>query len=189
MNVYILIRKLLHLLAGGIVLVYYFYLEKNEFLFVSISLLVIALLVDVLRLLNKRVGYLFLKLFSPLLWVHERKTITGATTFAISLFLCSVLFSKRVCVVGLLFLTLGDTIAYFVREAKGVRKKWTEIEAGLAFFIIAIIIVIKFQIPPLPIGIVVAGVGAGIEFIPWKLDDNLTIPLVVCPLLHFLISL
>jgi dolichol kinase len=186
MNVYILIRKLIHLLAGGIVLLYHFALEKEEFVIISGFILGIVLLIDLLRLLNKRIGNFFFKFFSPLLWAHERKTITGATTFTISLFLCTLLFTKKATVVGLLFLTLGDTIAYFVREAKGVRKKWSEIEAGLAFFIIAIIIVIKFKISPLSIGILIAGVGAIVEFIPWKFDDNLTIPLVVCPLFHFL---
>jgi dolichol kinase len=104
----------------------------------------------------------------------------------ISTFICALLFSKIAVVVGLLFLTFGDTVAHLIGKS-GKIKVWAKtVEGGIAFLVIGIIIVLLIpEIEFFP-GAICAFVACIVELFP-KIDDNLAIPLIACPLIHFLL--
>lgn len=185
MNKYIYARKGIHLVAFVLPLCYYYYFSQSQFVMVSGCLAIIACSIELLRFRNTKISSLFYKLLAKMLWQHESKTITGATTFVIATFTCAILFSKPVVVTALLFLTFGDTISYFIRGKIKICKGKT-LESGVAFLVISVIIVLLIpEMKPLS-GFVGAFVACLVELLPWKIDDNLSIPLISCPIMQLL---
>ncbi|TES90619.1 MAG: hypothetical protein E3J87_09635 [Candidatus Cloacimonadota bacterium] len=173
------LRKFLHLLTAFFP-VLYIYLLRKEMLILLFSLTFLSILIDVLRLEIKPFGRLFYSIFEKLLWEKEKKIFTGASTYLLSAFLSVFLFSKPVAIATLLFLSVGDTIAYFVGTKFGkislTRDK--TLEGSVACFILCI--VISFFIPGLPLLVLICGaIGASlVELFPFGVDDNLLLPLV-----------
>lgn len=173
------LRKFLHLLTAFFPILY-IYLLRKEMLILLFSLTFLSILIDVLRLEIKPFGRLFYSIFEKLLWEKEKKIFTGASTYLLSAFLSVFLFSKPVAIATLLFLSVGDTIAYFVGTKFGkislTRDK--TLEGSVACFILCI--VISFFIPGLPLLVLICGaIGASlVELFPFGVDDNLLLPLV-----------
>ncbi len=173
------LRKFLHLLTAFFPILYIHLLRKEMLIFLF-SLTIFSYLVDVLRLEIKPFGRLFYRIFEKLLWEKEKRIFTGASTYLLSAFLSVFLFSKPVAIASLAFLSVGDTVAYFVGTKFGKISLFGEktLEGSLACLIICIII--SFLIPDLPLGVLICGaVGASIvELFPFGVDDNLILPLV-----------
>ncbi|MCK4576833.1 hypothetical protein KAU34_10525 [candidate division WOR-3 bacterium] len=173
------VRKFLHLLTAFFPLLY-IYLERREMLILLFSLTFISYLADILRLEIKPLGRIFYRIFEKMLWEKEKKIFTGASTYLLSAFLAVFLFSKPVAIAALLFLSVGDTIAYFVGTRFGKISIAGEktLEGSLACLILCI--VISFFIHNLPLRVTIAGaIGAStVELFPFGVDDNLMLPLV-----------
>jgi dolichol kinase len=114
--------------------------------------------------------------------------ITGATTFLIGAFISVLIFSKPVAIIVLLFLTLGDTIAFLVGSSVGRLRIFKEktVEGALSFLLVACLIVYLFPIVNLRVGLIGAFIGCGVELIP-KVDDNLVIPIVTGAIMEFML--
>lgn len=173
------LRKFLHLLTAVFPLLY-IYLPRKEMLIFLFSLTTFSYLADVLRLEIKPVGRLFYRIFEKLLWEKEKRIFTGASTYLLSAFLSVFLFPKPIAITALLFLSVGDTIAYFVGTRFGKFSLFGEktLEGSLSCFILCI--VISFLMPDLPLKVTIAGaIGASfVELFPFGVDDNLLLPLV-----------
>jgi dolichol kinase len=110
------------------------------------------------------------------------------TYFLLSSWLTIFLFPKEVAILAILFLTFGDPIASLVGVKFGKTKlHWGKsIEGSLACFTICFFISMFFLTsgyPQKPLSSFIFSAYAGAsgaiaEVIPWKLDDNLTVPLV-----------
>ncbi|MBI4722561.1 MAG: hypothetical protein HY769_06130 [Candidatus Stahlbacteria bacterium] len=188
MNKYILARKGIHLFAFIIPFSYYLFFSKSQFVVVITSLTIIASIIEIIRFKNIKAGSLFYKAIGKMLWERETKTITGATTFIISAFLCTLLFSKPVVVTGLLFLTFSDTSAYLIGSKGRVKIMGKKtLEGGIAFLLTAIVIclLMKQEIKLLA-SLIGACVACIVELLPWKIDDNFSIPIISCLIMQLL---
>ena len=195
LNKNIWIRKSIHLFVAFLPILYYHFLSRYQFFIIILILTLIALLIELLRFKNKNFASLFYKVFGKLLWKQESHTFTGSTTFLIGALISTALFTKPVTVSVLLFLTFGDTIAYFVGKSPHISfmrgrkiKVFGEktLEGAIACFLMSIIIVLIIPEIKLWHGILGALLASIVELLPWGIDDNFSIPVISGALLQLL---
>ena len=181
-----LLRKSIHL-AGLILPVIYFFIDKPTML-IGVGILTgIAVTVELAKWISPRFSDFFFKIFAVMLRSHERSgAMTGATYYIISTFLCVLFFGKTLAIVCIFFMVLGDLAAALVGRMWGktklIGKKSLEGSAA-CFIVCAIIALVKLN--PV-IGIIGALVATIVEMLPFPVDDNLTVPLVSGAVMHFL---
>jgi dolichol kinase len=143
------------------------------------ALLGVALLVEVLRSRSETIRSLFHRAFGSMLLDREIKGPTAATYLLLSAFLVSMFYTREVAVLCLLFLTVGDTLAFFVGSRFGrVRyPNGKSLEGSLAFVISCVLV--SLLVPGVPLWIKLSGiaVGAFLEAFQKHIDDNLLLPL------------
>ena len=185
-NKYVLLRKGIHVGAAAIPLFYYVF-PRQRLLSLVGSLTTVAVIVELLRFKNPRFKRNFYRVVGSLLWEKEEHTITGATAFLISATISILLFSKPVAVATLLFLVIGDTVAYLVRDTIGGLRDMGKmsLEAVLASFFVSIAIALVVPDLPFRVGLLGAAVASTVETLPWEIDDNLSIPLIAGMLMQF----
>lgn len=173
------LRKLLHLLTALFPIVY-LYIDRKEMLIALASLTCLSFLADILRLEIKPLGAIFYRFFEKLLWEKEKRIFTGASIYLLSASLSVFLFSKPIALAALLFLSVGDTTAYFVgtRYGRILISGEKTLEGSLACLILCLII--SFFIPDLPFLVLLCGAFAAsiVELFPFGVDDNLVLPLM-----------
>lgn len=173
------LRKFLHLLTA-LFPILYIYISRKEMLIILLTLTILSYLIDIIRLEVKPLGRIFYNIFEKLLWEKEKRIFTGASTFLLSAFLSVFLFSKSIAIAALIFLSVGDTIAYFVGTKLGkislTRDK--TLEGSLSCLILCLIF--AFVIPGLDFRVAIVGaIGASlVEMFPFGVDDNLMLPLL-----------
>ncbi len=184
---YILIRKGIHAIASVIPLSYYIF-SRQKLLYIVISLVSIAFVVELLRFRNCWFKAKFYSVFGKLLWDKERRTLTGATFLLISATISIFFFSKPVAVVVLLFLVIGDTVAYTVRDIIGRTPLFGKMSPAGILASILVCIPIILLVPDLPVKVGLIGilVSSIVEVIP-GVDDNLGIPLITGIVMEWLI--
>ncbi|MCK4307338.1 hypothetical protein KAW50_03815 [candidate division WOR-3 bacterium] len=177
---YIWTRKTIHLSASLLPILYYHFFSRYQFFIITLILTLIALLTEFLRFKNERFACLFYKVFGKLLWAHESHTLAASTTFIIGALIATALFSKTITVTVLLFLTFGDTIAYFVGNTIGRIKLFGEktLEGAIACFLMSLIIALMIPGIKLWQGVLGALVASVVELLPWRIDDNFSIPII-----------
>lgn len=181
-----LLRKSIHL-AGLILPVIYFFLDKPMMLMVMGVLTGIAVTVELVKWFSPDFGKFFFQIFAPMLRRHERRgAMTGATYYMISVFLCVLFFSKTLAIVCIFFMVLGDLAAALVGRMWGKTKLLgtKSLEGSIACFVVCAAIALV-QLHPI-IGIIGALVATIVEMMPFPIDDNLTVPLVSGAVMHFL---
>ncbi|MDE0014136.1 MAG: SEC59/DGK1/VTE5 family protein [Candidatus Poribacteria bacterium] len=181
-----LLRKSIHL-AGLILPVIYFFLDKPMMLIVMGVLTGIAVTVELVKWFSPDFGKFFFQIFAPMLRRHERRgAMTGATYYMISAFLCVLFFSKTLAIVCIFFMVLGDLAAALVGRMWGKTKLLgtKSLEGSIACFVVCAAIALV-QLHPI-IGIIGALVATIVEMMPFPIDDNLTVPLVSGAVMHFL---
>jgi len=164
-------------------------MHRNTALSIIIPLTFVFLSVDLARYYLKPIQDLFYKYFRLILRSHEtdhkQKRLNGATYVLISATLCIILFPKIIVVTCFSILIICDLTAALVGRQFGKHPFFNKtIEGSLAFFISGIIVIavtpkIEYKIGEYIIGIFSVAVGTFIEALPLKIDDNLSIPLVV----------
>lgn len=190
-------RKSIHF-SGLILPILYLWLDRGFLLLLVGSLTCGALLVEFGKWKSPRFRAFFFRVFSPLLRTHERQgAITGATYYLISTLLCIHFFDKPLAIVCIFFMVLGDMSAALVGKRWGKTKLIGEksLEGSLACFVVCTAISLVFfyfpethlwKLPPLAtahrfhplLGIGGAFIATVVELLPFRLDDNLTVPLI-----------
>jgi len=176
---YVIIRKLLHILTALIPICYIF-LPRFPMVISLCILGIFSLLIDFLRLEIKTIGDFFDRCFGKLLWEKEKETLTAATHFAVASFLSVYFFDKWIAIAVLLFLSLGDTAAHIIGVRWGKSRLNTEktVEGSLACLLICL--GISFLLPQPALIVLFSGalVASLVEFFPFGIDDNFTLPLI-----------
>jgi len=143
-----------------------------------LSLVLVALAVELVRLHHPRTRSLFRHFFGELLRGHEDASLLGSTYHLIACLLTIHLFSKPVAVLALGFLIVGDTFAAIVGKWVGkIRIFGKTLEGAVAMFTICFAMSLVMPDMPVPIGLVGALVATLFELMPIPLDDNFRVPL------------
>lgn len=187
-NRYIIIRKSLHV-GAAMVPLFNYVLPRYTYMYMIVLLTVIAIIVELLRFKNIKFKTFFYHIFDPLLWEKEKSGPTGATFFLISATISIFLFSLPVAVAVLLFLAIGDTVAYVVRDLIGRTPIFGKMSPEGVFGSFLVCIPIALWVPnlPLKVGLIGALLSSLVEIIPWNVDDNLSVPLITGMVMQLLI--
>jgi len=179
LNKYIMIRKLLHV-STIVVPISYLFLPRFPMVIGLCVLGILFLFIDFLRLEIKIIGSRFDHFFGKLIWPKEKNTLTAATHYVVAAFLSVYFFDKWIAIAVLLFLSLGDTAAHIIGVRWGKNRLDTEktIEGSLACLIICLCVSFLLPQPSFIVLVVGALVASLVEFFPFGIDDNFTLPLI-----------
>jgi len=179
LNKYVMIRKLLHV-STIVVPISYLFLPRFPMVIGLCVLGILFLLIDFLRLEIKIIGSCFDHFFGKLIWPREKNTLTAATHYVVAAFLSVYFFDKWIAIAVLLFLALGDTAAHIIGVRWGKNRLDTEktIEGSLACLIICLCVSFLLPQPSLIVLVVGSLVASLVEFFPFGIDDNFTLPLI-----------
>ncbi len=173
-------RKCVHYTASLIPILCYIIDDRNTALIILGSCTVAMFIAEILRMYNSYCIKLYAKVFGWMTRQYELdRHITGATYVFLGSFLTVFLFQKEVAVTALLFLTVGDPTACLVGLAFGKSKLLNKtLEGTLAFVVSGFLATL--WVPGVPLLVKLIGVvfASLVELIPWKVDDNITIPLI-----------
>jgi dolichol kinase len=140
-----------------------------------------------------------MRFYGPIAHPHERLRVNSATWYATALVGLAVFAARPVTLASLAVLGIADPFAALVgrRWGKRVLRAGRSLEGSLAFLVSGAIaaaagLAVAGGMPVARIAIlavVAGGVGAAVELLSTKLDDNLTIPLSVAGALTAAIAL
>ncbi len=183
-------RKLLHVVAAGAAAAVVWVLPPTPARGILLGAAVLAVAIDLGRLLLAGPGRAFDRAVGTLLRAPERRRLTGATMLAIGGAAAALLFPGPDAVYGLLCAGLADAAGAVAGRALG-RHRWARgksLEGSLVFLAAAFLI--GWSVPPLgaAAAALVALALAALEALPLPLDDNLSVPLAGAALVFLLSS-
>ena len=113
---------------------------------------------------------------------EEQRHLTGATYFLIGATITSVAFSRNVAALAILFLAFGDPAAAVIGTWRRRTKPWERMREGnLACLVACAVIAVVMNVATHEPGLLAAEVGAVFgtvcQALPWRVNDNLTIPI------------
>jgi len=183
-----LVRKAIHMCSLSIPIVYYF-LSKEQALWILIPLTFVFLAVDIARYYSRPVSRWFYSWFGWLLRRHEQdgtsKRLSGATDVLLSACFCVLVFPKIITVNAFAILIVSDTTSALIGRRFGKKRFFKKsLEGSMAFFFSAVVVVLlapKVERIPLEyaIGTIACAVGAVVEAVSGKIDDNISIPISI----------
>ncbi|MBI5868724.1 MAG: phosphatidate cytidylyltransferase [candidate division Zixibacteria bacterium] len=173
-------RKLLHLFALSIPIGYQFVSQTAAVLIVFVCFLG-SLAVDLARFRGWPIQRLWNPMVSPIVRPKESHNFTGATFILLSGWLCRLIFSLPAATFGMLVIILGDTSAALIGRRWGRHRTIGNrtVEGSVAFLAAAVIAGVCTPGLPLAIGLALAVPATFVEMFSTRIDDNLSVPLVV----------
>jgi len=140
-----------------------------------------ALVIDLLRLHQRRVADLFRRFFGQMIREHERFSLLGSTYLLLAGLLAVAVFPQPVAGAALGFTVLGDAVAALVGKAWGRTRFFNRtIEGGIGG-LVACLAWAAFLVAAghltWPVAVAGALVASLVEILPIPLDDNLGITL------------
>ncbi|TWT43927.1 Cytidylyltransferase family protein [Phycisphaerae bacterium RAS1] len=183
-------RKVVHLTSALVPIVYLF-APRDRMLMLAGAALAIVLAVDWLRRTPTAFGRWFRGLFGYMLRSYEERELMGGTFVLLAGFLCVLLFSKPIAVTVLFILSISDSAASIIGILFGKARFMGKTIAGSAAFFVTALVIAAVLLPGRVGIIVVAAVAATlVEALPlriggWKVDDNLSVPLITGCVLTF----
>lgn len=170
-------RKAIHVAASCVAAAVVWRLPHLAATTVLSAATLLALGVELARVLSATTNRAFDRLLAPLLRPAEKRRLTGATLLAIGFTLAAALFPRPAAVAGILFAGLGDAAAAVVGRAAGRhRYPWGKsVEGSIAFLLVALGVALGVGLAPLP-ALATALVATLVEAAPLPLDDNLLLP-------------
>jgi dolichol kinase len=182
------VRKAIHMCSLSIPIIYYF-LSEGQALSLLVPLTLAFLVVDIARHHSQTISRWFYNWFGWLLRRHEQegsvKRLSGATNVLISACFCVLIFPKIIAINAFAILIVSDTTSALVGRRFGKKRFFKKsLEGSLAFFVSALVVIAfapKVERMPLEyvIGVTAAAIGAIVEAISVKIDDNITIPVSI----------
>jgi dolichol kinase len=140
---------------------------------------------DLLRLRYPSLNVLFFRAFRPLASPREERGIASSTWYVTGLLLVAMLFPLGAFVPAVLVLALADPLASYLGRRWGKKRLGKGSVVGLVVFVVVGTAVLLGWAPP--VRALLAAFAAGlVEVAPWKLDDNLTVPVAVAAALTLL---
>ena len=184
-----LLRKLTHICALGIPIIYYFAGAMVIFPILGAAL-IIAFSVDMVRFFGHQRSKEFVhRVFGIMIRPHEKKDFTGATYILSSSIISILIFDKPIAILAIAYIVIGDTASAIVGRMWGrLRFRNKTLEGSLSFLdscsLVALIV------PGIPIWVKLTGAlcAAVVEALTAYIDDNMTVPLISGAIMQFLIK-
>jgi dolichol kinase len=183
-----IVRKLIHLCSLSIPGVYYF-ISKELALALLVPITLAFLGVDLARYYHAPTREWFYRWFGWLLRRHEygevRKRLTGATNILVSGIICILVLPKIIVVNAFAILIISDITSALVGRRFGKQRFLQKSREGaLGFFAAGIVVVllapkVEGYLAEYLIGVIGVAVGAVVESLSIKIDDNVTVPLAI----------
>ena len=170
-------RKSIHL-AMIIIPAWVYLVPKNWAVLGLIIATFLTVVVDLLRLSDRRLRQFFLRLFRSLIRPHEEEHLLGSTYFMIAALLSVLLFDRLIAVAAMTFLVIGDTVAAVVGKKYGRSLYWGKsLHGSLACFISCLVIgaVLLENTWVIFVGAATATI---VEALPVPMDDNMRVPIL-----------
>jgi len=171
-------RKSIHFTTSILPFAYFSLAQKEQILVLSISLFVLFLIGDILRIYVTQMKQIYEKIFGSLLRENESgKNLNGATLLFLGFSVSIVLFEKNIAIIAMLFLAISDSVAAIVGKRFGKHRIFSKtFEGALGFFASAFIISLIFY-DRIIFSLLIALIMAIIELVPLKINDNIVIPI------------
>lgn len=180
-------RKIWHLSFIWAPIAYYHWLNNQTAIFLSIVFLLLFFILDLIRLNWERGNEVAYRHFSWLLREQEKKGFNTSIYFALACLTCALFFEKRVTVLAITLLCVGDPIAAIIGSKYGtIRILNKSLQGSLACFI-ACFLVAQFLFDP-TIAFWAAVTATFFELISSRLNDNLSIPIFSGLMVTFLLE-
>ena len=178
-------RKLLHLFALTIPIGYY-YVPWYVGAAICFAFFLISLIIDIARFRDWSIQRFWLRFAAPIVRPKERDNFTGATNILASGWLCIVLFATPAAAMGII---LGDTAAALVGRRWGRHpitgnRTW---EGSAAFLVAAVAGGVLLPGISWPLAVAAAVLATIVEAVSRRVDDNLSVPLVVGLFVHIML--
>lgn len=173
-----ILRKLFHLYQLPMILGYVglrYYLSERIAVFAIVIVLVIVLEYEFLRLdLNVKVPDPF-----GIMRKHEKKNVSGMLFMVLATIVVFTVFDFRIAITALLITVFGDLVSALIGIKYGKHKiktgkTWEGFAAGLVMNLM-IATVFLWEYPLILFSMAI--VASIVEFLTYKLDDNLTVPI------------
>lgn len=160
-------------------------LDREELVWALAALLAALAAADLVRLRVRRVNALFFSLFPSLASPREAARVASSTWYVAGLLITWALFPPRLALPATLVLALADPTASVAGRVWGRRRFGKGTVLGSAVFLVVAAPVLGASAGA------VAGIVAGllvmmVEVAPWRLDDNLTVPVAAAAALWLL---
>ncbi len=172
-----ILRKLIHIFS--IVFAICLVLFGRELILLPLILIsIIFIMFDYSRIRFKIIHNIYTRFFRDITRPAEKSKLTGASFSFIGASLTILLFSESAAFIGLLFLSIGDSMAALIGRKYGKTKfGMKSIEGSVALFLSCSILAFIFTSLPILSIILTAFVATVLEaiIIP-MVDDNITIP-------------
>jgi len=170
-------RRVFHAGNGCLIVALWHFgvLTRGQLLLLLGVALVGGLTIDFLRFRVPIFQRVFFRSLSALASPREAGGVASSTWYLVGVIIALLAFPPAIAKASVLVLALGDPAASYVGRRWGtVRLGDGSIEGTTAFFLVALAVLWAFFPPAYAsLGAVLATV---VERIPWRLDDNLTLP-------------
>lgn len=170
-------RRVFHLTSGVAVaiLLQRGYVPEGWATVALAGVLALMVALDFIRLRFPHINRRFFVVFSRLASPREARGIASSTWYVTGLLLTVLLFPLEIAVPAILVLAVADPLASYLGRRWGRRALGSGSVEGSLIFLIASFLILSF-FAELPVAAGVALFTTVVEPIPWRLDDNLTVP-------------
>ena len=175
---------------------YYFGHKPGATIFIS-TLFILMLVFEIERFSYPGFNRWIFEHFGSLVKSKERFQPIGTTYFLLGALLTVILFPHYIAVASLTFLAVGDVAAAVVGERYGrIKIRNKSLEGTITFFITALVAgfalmqLPRMQMEGLNLQLVIWGALTAtlVEFLSFKIDDNLTVPILTSLVMKIIAS-
>ena len=133
---------------------------------------------DLARLAAPRLNLRFYRLFRSLFWPREAGGVASSTWYMVGILVVVILFPLEAVVPAIWVLALADPAASYIGRRRGRRPLGAGTWEGLAAFVLVAGAILSAAVK-LPVVLLTALLAGLVGIVPWRVDENLAIPLVV----------
>ncbi len=185
-----LTRNVFHVVNGAFVVALLRLVDPGDVVWLAAGAAGLAWSMETARRVSARVNALLMRLFARVAHPHERWRVNSATWYTTSLLVLALFAPARAALLGVVVLSVSDPIAALVGRRFGRHsiRAGRSVEGSFAFVLsgaLAGLAVLTAFHPELGLGpaLVLASasalVGAAVELLSIRVDDNVSIPVCV----------